>query len=227
MKLDNKSKNISTNVDTSVFSDNILHKRQDVNNDCLATNRRFDLYDFPNLHACSKNNDKKVYKPGHLIADLQRFFKYMPQDELNRLVNVISWLLAESLKNYGYVFLPNFGKFRTYNRTFPVYFNVGTGEKYAKPQFKLGRKIEFQPASFLQALVTPRSMRYMSTTGTHDSQRLFPPLFDSFVHEKRHRRRGQLYMQDAYDTMFREIPYSDEYYRALAVKEIKDESLYI
>lgn len=218
---------IDKNPDTAIFNKVILKNCSDYNLDDIRTNRSFDKYDFPNLEACSLNSHKKSYVTANLIKDLSKFFKYIPKDELNRLVHTFFWLLSEALKNYGHLHFRNFGRFTTYDKLTKYIYNVGTGEKYSNNKYKINRQIHFQPHPQLRELITPRNLRYMGLNEHAATEKTWPGYFGSFVAEKKHRRKGQLLFQEAYDAMFHAVPYSPEYVRALAVKEIRDESLYI
>lgn len=190
----------------------------------IKTNRSFDLWDIPSLEACSKNSEKLGYGLKHLIRDINYFVNYLPPSEINRIVKVIIWLLCEAMKNYGFVYLTDFGSFRAYDRITPVRYNLHTGKSYSTRRMKLSRKIEFKPNGFLLGLITPRSIRYSAVLTVRQRLATWPGLFSSFVTNKKQQLRGKYLVQNAFTRDWVSLGYSPEYAIMLALGEIKDET---
>lgn len=211
-------------VNTELFTEMFLNDKRQPSICDFATNRQFEIYDVPVLQACSKDKDKIMYKTCHMVEDMCWFFNYLPKSEINRMVRCLFWLIKEGLKNYGYVQVPGFGKFCTYDRPSVVRYNMSTGERYTTRRMKLKRNIDFTPFPAMQYFITPRDILHMRIGSNGVSEtREFPLLFNSFVYEKRHRRQGQLLMQNVFDREFKYQGYSDSYITAIYNGEIEDE----
>lgn len=223
-------------VDTSVFSPTMLeHVQTRTLGKDAVNNRAFDRYHYPNLEASGLHEDKKEYRAEHLAKDLGFFFRYLSLKECNRITNTIIWLINEALKNYGNVSLRGLGKWFTANRLKATYFNAATGQRYVKKRWKLHRQIEFQPSRRMKYLTTPRDLRYCGLYDISDKaddapmpqHTAWPHYFWTFVEEKKHRRLGQMLIQEGVNAEHRDVPYSEEYLRALATGEIYDAEKYI
>lgn len=176
-----------------------------------AKNKQFDVYRFDLLEASGRNPDKTRYSRTHLQHDLCHFFRYLPLSEVRRMTYVFTWLLKEALKNYGCLCIPGFGTFFMYDKPVREVRQAFCSKKWAARRHRLARSIEFFPSQHLYNICVPRTVKFMGFEGKYNKSQFIPSMFDSFVDEKIHRRRGRLFFQDVFDKQWTWLGYSEEY----------------
>lgn len=177
----------------------------------VANNRQFDVYRFENLECSCMNKNKLKYNRPHLIHDLAVFFKYLPLSEIKRLSLVLTWILKEAIKNYGALTIPGFGTFAMFDKPIREKRQAFNSKKWAATRHRLCRSIEFYPSISLMNIVVPRDVKFMGFEGRYNKSQYIPSMFDSFVDEKIHRRRGRLFFQNVFDKQWTWMGYSKEY----------------
>ena len=176
----------------------------------LSKNRQFDVYHFPSLEASSKNCGKLRYSRKHLRRDLEKFFPYLPKQEIQRFVYVLTWLVAEALKNYGNICIPNIGTLYMYDKPIRETHRAFTSKRWSQPRFRITRKIEFFPATYLYNICTPRDLVHMGLEGKYNRAQYIPSIFGSFVDERIHRYRGRVFLTDVFTKHWEWLGYEDD-----------------
>lgn len=188
----------------------------------LCKNRQFDIYHFPSLEASSKNPSKLRYSRNHLRKDLGIFFPYLPKQEVQRIIYVITFLIKEALKNYGNICIPEVGTIYMYDRPLRETHRAFTSFRWTQPRYRLNRKIEFYPSRILYNICTPRDLLHMGFEGKYNRAQYIPDMFGSFVDERIHRYRGRIFLTEVFTKHWEWLGYEDDLNKELQNLNIWD-----
>lgn len=158
--------------------------------------------------------DKGLYTKGDLVNDLNIFFNYLPESEVNRMVNAMVWCMTTALKNRGGIDIKDFAIITVEEKTYDRELTQVTKDKFGVPKRVVRapkkRYFVFREYPQLKAVVVPRTPDFFPgherTWFTWKVSATNHPYYYA-----RHWRRGALYMQQVFDKTFEYSGYTDEY----------------
>lgn len=160
------------------------------------------------------SSDKGMYTKGDLANDMNIFFNYLPESEVNRMVNCFFWCLATALKNRGKVDIKDFALFMVEERkikdtiTQSVRGPLGIPRRVRRAPIM--RFITLREYPQLKSVILPRSKDYFAgTERTWYTWKLSAT--NQPYYYARHWRRGALFLQQVFDKTFEYTGYTDEY----------------